>query len=80
MSKTFSQNTKLKAESQDYQEDPAENEDARSMARSLVFEVQMQTFEKDKAQVINGYLGHRCSLEDKETLRSYRIFRTSNTT
>ena len=51
-------------------EDPAENDDARSMARSLgIPEVQMQTFEKDKAQVINGYLGIAVLYEDKkETL------------
>jgi len=48
-------------------EDPAESEDAKSMARSLgIPEVQMQTFEKDKAQVMAGYLGIAVLYEDKK--------------
>ena len=48
-------------------EDPAENENAKQMARTLgIPEVQLQTFEKDKAQVINGYLGMAILFEDKK--------------
>jgi len=38
--------------------DPAESENGKQEARSMgINEMQMQTIEKDKAQVINGYLG-----------------------
>jgi gliding-associated putative ABC transporter substrate-binding component GldG len=48
-------------------EDPAENEDARAMARSLgIPEVQMTSYEKDKAQLMNGYLGVAVLFEDKK--------------
>ena len=48
-------------------EDPAENEEAKQMARSMgIPEVQMQTFEKDKQQVMNGYLGIAVLYEDKK--------------
>jgi len=47
-------------------EDPAKDEDAKEAARSLnIPEIQMQTFEKDKAQVINGYLGIGIMFENK---------------
>ncbi len=39
-------------------EDPAKDEDTKSKVRALgIPEVQLQTFEKDKAQVMNGFLG-----------------------
>ncbi len=48
-------------------EDPAESEDAKNMARSLgIPEIQLQTFEKDKQQVMNGYLGIAVLFEDKK--------------
>lgn len=48
-------------------EDPAESESAKQLARSLgIPEVQLQTFEKDKAQVINAYLGIAILYEDKK--------------
>lgn len=48
-------------------EDPAESEDAKNMARSLgIPEVQLQTFEKDKQQVMNCYLGIAILYEDKK--------------
>ncbi len=48
-------------------EDPAESEEAKNMARSLgIPEIQLQTFEKDKQQVMNGYLGIAVLFEDKK--------------
>ncbi|MDO5575832.1 MAG: GldG family protein, partial [Fibrobacter sp.] len=48
-------------------EDPSTSESAKEMARSLgIPEVQMQTIEKDKAQVVNGYLGIAILFEDKK--------------
>ncbi|MBN1758077.1 MAG: GldG family protein [Chitinispirillaceae bacterium] len=48
-------------------EDPAENEDTKNLARSLgIPEVQLQTFEKDRQQVMNGYLGIAVLFEDKK--------------
>lgn len=48
-------------------EDPAESEETKNMARSLgIPEVQLQTFEKDKQQVMNGYLGIAVLFEDKK--------------
>ncbi|MBN1578672.1 MAG: GldG family protein [Chitinispirillaceae bacterium] len=48
-------------------EDPAENEEAKNMARSLgIPEIQLQTFEKDKQQVMNGYLGIAVLFADKK--------------
>ncbi len=48
-------------------EDPADNEDAKQLARSLgIPEIQLQTVEKDKAQVINGYLGIAVLFADKK--------------
>ena len=45
---------------------PAENEDTKSKVRNLgIPEVQLQTFEKDKAQVINGFLGIAVLFADK---------------
>jgi gliding-associated putative ABC transporter substrate-binding component GldG len=39
-------------------EDPARNEETKSKVRALgIPEIQMQSFEKDKAQVSNGFLG-----------------------
>lgn len=47
--------------------DPAESEETKQKVRSLgIPEVQMQTFEKDKAQVINGYLGIAVLYADKK--------------
>ena len=47
--------------------DPGENEEAKNAAKGLgIPEIQMQTFEKDKAQVINGYLGIAILFEDKK--------------
>jgi ABC-type uncharacterized transport system involved in gliding motility auxiliary subunit len=47
--------------------DPAENEEEKQKARSYgVPEIQMQTFEKDKAQVMRGYLGIAVLYEDKK--------------
>ena len=56
-------NTKLIARISGLQEDPAEN-DARSMARSLVFP-KFRCRREDKARVINGYLGILFLYEDK---------------
>jgi gliding-associated putative ABC transporter substrate-binding component GldG len=48
-------------------EDPAEKEETKNLARSLgIPEVQLQTFEKDKQQVMNGYLGIAVLFEDKK--------------
>jgi gliding-associated putative ABC transporter substrate-binding component GldG len=48
-------------------EDPAENEDTKNLAKSLgIPEVQLQTFEKDRQQVMNGYLGIAVLFEDKK--------------
>lgn len=48
-------------------EDPSENEETKQKVRSLgIPEVQLQTFEKDKAQVINGFLGLAILYEDKK--------------
>lgn len=48
-------------------EDPAESEETKSLARSLgIPEIQLQTFEKDKQQVMNGYLGIAVLFEDKK--------------
>ena len=50
--------------------DPAESEKLKTEARSMgVPEIQLQTFEKDKAQVMNGYMGIAVLFADrKETL------------
>ncbi len=48
-------------------EDPAEDEAVKSKVRALgIPEVQMQTFEKDKAQVMNGYMGIAILYADKK--------------
>lgn len=48
-------------------EDPSEDEATKETAQSLgIPEIQMQTFEKDKQQVINGYLGIAVLYEDKK--------------
>ena len=48
-------------------EDPAESEESKNMARSLgIPEIQLQTFEKDKQQVMNGYLGIAVLFADKK--------------
>jgi len=48
-------------------EDPSENEDVRSRVRALgIPEIQMQTVQKDKAEVINGFLGIAVLYEDKK--------------
>lgn len=48
-------------------QDPAESAEVKQKAQSLgVPEVQLQTFEKDKAQVINAYLGIAILYEDKK--------------
>jgi len=47
--------------------DPADDEKLKSEARSLgVPEVQLSTYEKDKQQVMNGYLGIAVLYEDKK--------------
>lgn len=47
--------------------DPAESEELKQEARSLgIPELQMQTFEKDKAQAINCYMGIAVLYEDKK--------------
>jgi ABC-2 type transport system permease protein len=47
--------------------DPAESEKLKSEARSMgIPEVQLQTFEKDKAQVMNGYMGIAVLFADKK--------------
>lgn len=48
-------------------EDPASDSSAKQMARSMgIPEIQMQTFEKDKQQLITGYLGIAVLYEDKK--------------
>ena len=48
-------------------EDPASDSSAKQLAHTLgIPEIQMQTFEKDKAQVIKGYLGIAVLYEDKK--------------
>jgi gliding-associated putative ABC transporter substrate-binding component GldG len=50
-------------------QDPAEDSNAKEAAQSLgIPEIQLQTFEKDKAQVINGYLGIAVLYEDKKEI------------
>lgn len=50
-------------------EDPSEDEEIKSKVRALgIPEVQMQTFEKDKAQVINGFMGLAILYEDKKEI------------
>lgn len=50
-------------------QDPAENPETKQAAQSLgIPEVQLQTFEKDKAQVINAYLGIAVLYEDKKEI------------
>jgi ABC-2 type transport system permease protein len=47
--------------------DPAESEKLKSEARSMgIPELQLQTFEKDKAQVMNGYMGIAILFGDKK--------------
>ncbi|MBD3321708.1 MAG: hypothetical protein GF350_11490 [Chitinivibrionales bacterium] len=47
--------------------DPGEDEEEKSKVRSLgIPEVQLQTFEKDKAQVMRGYLGIAVLYADKK--------------
>ena len=47
--------------------DPAENESSRQEARSMgINEMQVQTIEKDKAQVVNGYLGIAVLFADRK--------------
>lgn len=47
--------------------DPAGDEKAKNEAKSLgIPEIQLQTFEKDKQQVMNGYLGIAILYEDKK--------------
>lgn len=47
--------------------DPAESESLKSEARSMgIPEVQLQTVEKDKAQVMNGYLGIAVLFADRK--------------
>ncbi|MBN1127834.1 MAG: GldG family protein [Chitinispirillaceae bacterium] len=47
--------------------DPAESENLKSEARSMgIPEIQLQTFEKDKAQVMNGYMGIAVLFADKK--------------
>ena len=47
--------------------DPAESEKLKSEARSMgIPEIQLQTFEKDKAQVMNGYMGIAVLFGDKK--------------
>lgn len=48
-------------------EDPSKDEETKSRVRSLgIPEIQMQTFEKDKAQVTNGFLGIAVMYLDKK--------------
>jgi gliding-associated putative ABC transporter substrate-binding component GldG len=48
-------------------QDPAESPEAKQAAQSLgIPEVQLQTFEKDKAQLLNAYLGIAILYEDKK--------------
>jgi len=47
--------------------DPADDPESKQAAQSLgIPEVQLQTFEKDKAQVLNAYLGIAILYEDKK--------------
>jgi gliding-associated putative ABC transporter substrate-binding component GldG len=47
--------------------DPAESENSRQEARSMgINEMQVQTIEKDKAQVVNGYLGIAVLFADRK--------------
>jgi gliding-associated putative ABC transporter substrate-binding component GldG len=47
--------------------DPAESEKLKSEVRSMgIPEIQLQTFEKDKAQVMNGYMGIAILFADKK--------------
>jgi ABC-2 type transport system permease protein len=47
--------------------DPAESENGRQEARSMgINEMQVQTIEKDKAQVVNGYLGIAVLFADRK--------------
>jgi len=63
-------------------EDPAESEETKRKVRALgIPEVQMQSFEKDKAQVVNGFSASPCFMPTrKRCSRSSRKCRTSNTT
>ncbi len=48
-------------------EDPSKDEETKSRVRALgIPEIQMQTFEKDKAQVTNGFLGIAVLYGDKK--------------
>lgn len=48
-------------------EDPSEDEETKRKVRALgIPEVQLQTIEKDKAEVINGFLGLAILYEDKK--------------
>jgi len=49
--------------------DPADDPESKQAAQSLgIPEVQLQTFEKDKAQVLNAYLGIAILYEDKKEI------------
>jgi ABC-2 type transport system permease protein len=50
-------------------EDPSRNEEAKGRVRELgIPEVQLNTYERDKAQVINGYMGIAVLYSDKKEL------------
>jgi gliding-associated putative ABC transporter substrate-binding component GldG len=50
-------------------EDPSDDEEKKKKVKSMgIPEIQMQTFEKDKAQVINGFLGLAVLYADKKEL------------
>ncbi len=50
-------------------EDPSENEESKRKVKALgIPEIQMQTYEKDKAQVINGFLGLAVLYADKKEI------------
>lgn len=50
-------------------EDPNEDEEVKRRAKAFgIPEIQMQTFEKDKAQVINGFLGLVVRFSDKKEI------------
>ncbi len=50
-------------------EDPSENEDTKRKVRALgIPEIQLQTYEKDKAEVINGFLGLAVLYADKKEI------------
>lgn len=50
-------------------EDPTESEDVKRKVKALgIPEIQMQTYEKDKAQVINGFLGLAVLYADKKEI------------